>query len=722
MNNNSLSLKIEDGFAVIEFDQPEAKVNPTLASKGGVNVLSAAVMKELEGIIAQLSPRRDLKGLLITSRKPDIFIAGADIKEIENITSSPEAEVKAQEGQKIFNTLEKLSIPSIALINGACLGGGLELALACDYRLACFGDKVKLGLPEVRLGIIPGFGGTKRLPRLVGLRKGLQLILAGEVVSANEALKIGLVDGLSSQNHLLEEGLEFLKSHSHKRQGYEPRLKGRLNRFLERNSFGRSILKDQTRKFVLKTTKGQYPAPLKALEVVVENYSSSLEKALEREAQVFGELVVGEICKNLISVFYLVEKYKKAKWVETIEAAPRRPRQIHKCAVLGAGAMGGGIAQLFSYYGLPVRMKDLNYPALGRGLRQAREVYDYAVKKKKLKKNQAVLGMGFISTTLDYSGFANTDLVVEAVVEDMKIKQAVFSQLDSAVKPGAIIASNTSCLSVEKMSEGVRNKERVIGMHFFNPVHRMPLVELIRTPYTSEETIATMVEFSKRLGKTPIVVKDSCGFLVNRILLPYLNEAGFILEEGISFKRIDRIMRDFGMPMGPFALMDEVGLDVGYKVAAILENNFGRRMKVSGILKQVYEQKWFGKKTGKGFYLHQAKDTAVNNEVYNLIAGKEKISLADNEILDRMLFRMVNEAAMCIEEKVCNEPSDVDIGMIMGIGFPPFRGGLLRYADKVGPERIAEDLGKFADKFKAERFSPCDFLTELAKAKGKFYK
>jgi len=662
MNNNSLSLKIENEFALIEFDQPDSKVN----------VLSSAVMKELEGIIAQLSSKPDLKGLLVVSKKPDIFIAGADIKEIENITSSPEAEVKAQEGQKIFNALEKLSIPSIALINGACLGGGLELALACDYRLACFGDKVKIGLPEVKLGIIPGFGGTKRLPRLVGLRKGLQLILAGEAVSANEALKIGLVDGLFSQNRLFEEGLEFLKRHARKRKGYKPKLKGWMSKFLDRTSFGRSILKDQTRKFVLKTTKGHYPAPLKALEVVTANYAHGLDTALEREARVFGELVVGEVCKNLISVFYLVEKYKKARWSEA------KGRTIGKCAVLGAGVMGGGIAQLFSAYGLPVRMKDLNYPSLGRGLSQAREVYDYAVKKKKLKKNQAVFGMGLISTTLDYSGFANADLVVEAVVEDMKIKQAVFSQLDSEVSPQAIIASNTSCLSVERMSQGVRNKERVIGMHFFNPVHRMPLVELIRAPHTSDETVATMVEFSKRLGKTPIVVKDSCGFLVNRILLPYLNEAGFILEEGISFERIDKIMLDFGMPMGPFTLMDEIGLDVGYKVACLLEENLGPRLKVPQIFKKVYEQKWFGKKTGKGFYIPKAKEKEPNRQVCGLIPQSRAVQLSDKEILSRLLSKMINEANLCLEEKVCAEPSDVDIGMIMGIGFPPFRGSLLR--------------------------------------------
>src|SRR3989338_1137675 len=383
-----LKLRIDKEFAIIEFDQPDSKVN----------VLSAQVMKDLEEVIAQLEGRGDLKGLCIVSEKQDIFIAGADIKEIENITLKAEAEVKAKEGQKILNTLEKLSIPSIALINGACLGGGLELALACDYRLAGFGDKVKLGLPEVKLGIIPGFGGTKRLPRLVGLRKGIELIVSGEAISSNEALKIGLVDGLCSQNRLLEQGSEFLRKNQGKRKDHKPKLKGLLNVFLDKTSLGQSILKSQAKKFILKTTKGHYPAPLNALEAVVKNYTSNLDKALEREAGSFGELVIGEICKNLITVFYLIEKYKKARWVQA------SPREIHKCAVLGAGVMGGGIAQLFSAYGLPVRMKDLNYPALGRGLRQAREVYDYGVKKKKLKANQAALRMGLISTTTDYRG------------------------------------------------------------------------------------------------------------------------------------------------------------------------------------------------------------------------------------------------------------------------------------------------------------------------------
>lgn len=703
--NNSLKLRIDDNFALIEFDQPDSKVN----------VLSTQSLIELEEIISQLEKRKDLKAVCILSKKTDVFIAGADIKEIENISSSAEGEKKSQAGQNILNRLEKLPLPTIALIDGACLGGGLELALACDYRLASFGDKVKLGLPEVKLGVIPGFGGTKRLPRLVGLAEGLRLILSGEQISGLEALKIGLVDRLASRNKLLDEVKELLKQKAAKRRQFRLRLKGLVNILLDKTFIGRAIIKNRAKKFVIQTTKGHYPAHLRALDVVVKNYTSSLQKALMLEAETFGGLVVGSISKNLISVFYLIEKYKKLKWSEA------KPSPIHKCAVLGAGVMGGGIAQVFSAYGLPVRMKDVNYPALCRGLKQAKEVYDYAVKKRKLKSNQAIFGMGLISPTIDYSGFSNAGLIVEAVVEDMKIKQKVFAELSLAARGNAILASNTSCLSVAQMSEGVSNRNRVVGMHFFNPVAKMPLVEIIRTAYTSTEAIATIVEFSKRIGKTPIVVRDSCGFLVNRILLAFLNEAGFILEEGISFTTIDEIMLSFGMPMGPFTLVDEIGLDVGYKVALILEEHFGERMKVAGILKSAYEQKWFGKKSGKGFYIHKPKDKRPNKEIYSLLSKHLDSSLSKEEVLKRMLYRMINEAADCLKEEVVLEPAIVDIGMIMGTGFPAFRGGLLRYADSIGCDKIVEDLEKFMCKFGSERFRPSDYLAGLAKRKEKFY-
>ena len=703
--NRSLSLRIENEFAVIEFDQLDSKVN----------VLSALTLTELEEIIAQLKSRQGLLGVLILSKKPDIFIAGGDIKEIEKMTSISESRTIVQAGQRILNALEELPIPSIALINGACLGGGLELALVCDYRLASFSDKVKLGLPEVKLGVLPGFGGTKRLSRLVGLRKGLEMILSGGSLSASEAKRIGLVDGLVPQNRLLEEGIEFLRQKGAKRKLYQPRLKGWVNIFLDKSFLGRIILRSQSKKFVLKSTRGHYPAPLKIVDVVVDNYSSSLAQALAREVKAFGKLATSEIAKNLISVFYLVEKYKKAKWVDAA------PRKITKYALLGAGVMGGGIAQLFSFYGLAVRMKDLNYPALGRGLRQAKEIYDYALKKKKIKAAQANFGMALISTTTDYSGFSSADLIVEAVAEDMRIKKAVWKEVSVVARPDAILASNTSSLSISSMTEGVENKARIIGMHFFNPVQRMPLVEVIRTAGTSDETVATVVKLCRSIGKTPIVVKDSCGFLVNRILLPYLNEAGFLLEEGVSFARVDNICLGFGMPMGPFTLMDEIGLDVGYKVALVLEENFSPRMKVAEILKQVYERRWLGKKSGRGFYIYKGKGKIPNQEIYNFMP-KRVLAISDEDILKRMLYKMINEAGRCLEEKVCNEPADVDIGMIMGTGFPPFRAGLLRYADSIGLDKIVVDLEKFQEKSNLQCFSPCGYLVNLAREKGKFYK
>lgn len=701
----ALDLKIQGQFAIIKFDQPDSKVN----------VLSTPIMGELKGIVLQLQDRRDLKGVLILSGKPDIFIAGADIKEIEGIVVASDGQTKAKQGQEILNGLERLRFPAIALINGACLGGGLELALACDYRLACFGEKVKLGLPEVKLGVIPGFGGTKRLPRIVGLRKGLELIISGGVISGSEALKIGLVDGLTSQDRLLEDGIEFLRQHPKKRKKFKPRLKGLINVLLDKTSVGRSILKSQSRKIVLKTTKGHYPAPFVALDAVVRNYSSPLKAALKREARSFGRLVITDISKNLISVFYLLEKYKKQKWVDA------KPNEIHKCAVLGAGVMGGGIAQLFSFYGLAVRMRDLNYQALGRGLRQARQAYDYAVKKRKIRPARAISAMALISPTLDYSGFGSADLIIEAVIEDMKIKKQVFAEVSRVASPGAILASNTSCLSIAEISEAVKNKERVIGMHFFNPAHRMPLIEIIRADKTSDETVAALVEFSKKIGKTPIVVRDSCGFLVNRILLPYLNEAGFLLEDGVDIERIDRIMLKFGMPMGPLELIDEIGLDVGGKVAHLLEEHFGGRAKPPEILERLSQKKWFGKKAGVGFYRHKGKEKVPNGAVYGLLSKRKRRALTDEDILNRMLYKMINEAAMCLQEKVCAEPSDIDVGMIMGTGFPAFRAGLLRYADSIGADSVVDGMKRFREQTGSERFLVSDYLLDLAKKKKRFY-
>lgn len=708
---NFFNLKIDDNFAFLEFDQPDSKVN----------ILSSAAMAELEKIIFSLKNNTELKGLLISSSKPDIFIAGADIKEIENIIVREEGIKKAYAGQKILNDLENLPFPTIALINGACLGGGCELALACDYRIAAYGDKVKIGLPEVKLGVIPGFGGTKRLPRLTGLKKGLELIVAGKLVGPEEAYKIGLVDGITTLNLLRGEGLKFLQKNTlrqsadgGKRKVFKPKIKGFLNWSFEKTYIGRLLLQSQFKKITLKNTKGFYPAPISAIDVVFKNYSSSLKSSLNREANAFGELVIGNVSKNLISLFFLQEKYKKEKWVDA------NPKTINKCGILGAGIMGGGIAQIFSYYGLPTRMKDINYASLGLGLKSAKKVYDDAVKKRKIRKPKAIFGLGLISPTLDYSGFKNCDLIVEAVVEDLKIKQKVFEELSNIAKEDAILTTNTSCIPISKIAQNAKNPSRILGLHFFNPVHRMPLVEIIRSESTDENSIATMVQFSKKIGKTPIVVKDSWGFLINRLLIPSLLEAGLLLEEGVDFEKIDHVMEKFGMPMGPFTLLDEIGIDTGYKVAKLLEENLSQNMKVPGILKDIYEKKWWGKKSSIGFYVHKNKTRIPNKGIVEFMHAKNA-SINDDEILNRIICRMLSESVRCLEEKICQSASDIDMGMIMGAGFPPFRGGLLRYGDSLNHDKILNDLAKIKDKSSREKFEPFSAYYEFLKNNGRFY-
>ncbi len=706
----SIFYKEIDNIGIIEIDQPDSKVN----------TLTTELMKELEGVIYGISGSK-IEGLIIASRKKDVFIAGADIKEIEGITNFVEARSKSKEGQAILNKLENLDIPTLAAINGAALGGGLELALACRYRIAVSSEKTRLGLPEVALGIIPGFGGTKRLVRLVGIMKALDMILPGKAISYRDALRAGLVDKVVYGKLLFDEALTFIKDINTKKWLRRSKKRKLLNLFLENTAPGRAALFSKAKKNVLKNTKGHYPAPLIALDVIRRCRRLSLKDSLDVESTEFAKLAITGISKNLIKVFYLSQEYKKLTGVE-----PKiiKPLSIKKCGVLGAGVMGGGIAQLVSFHDIPVKMKDLNYDAIGKGLSSAYKVYKGAVSKRILNKNEAAFRMGLISGATTYSGFKKVDIVIEAVVENLDIKKRVFKEVSGVVSDSAILASNTSALSITEMSRVSKNPRNVIGMHFFNPVHRMPLIEIIKGEYTSDETVAATVEFSKRLGKVPIIVNDTRGFLVNRILLPYINEAAIMLEEGISVEAIDRSAEVFGMPMGPLTLIDEIGIDIGYKVAKILEEAFGERMRVSQIFDLANKNGLYGKKTGKGFYVHRKKKRIVNSEINGLLGQIKpenvKSHTGEDAIRDRMFLLMINEASRCLQEGVCLRPSDVDVGMIFGTGFPPFRGGLLRYADKAGIQKIADTLNVFS-KDHGEKYAPSKLILELAKSGKSFY-
>lgn len=698
-------LEVQEGIGNLVFDQPGTDVN----------ILTTPNLEALKTILGEIAARQDLKALLITSAKPKIFIAGADINEINTISTRHDAFEKAEQGKGIFKALEDLKIPTICVINGACVGGGYELALSCEYRTASFSDKVKIGLPEVNLGILPGFGGSIRMPRLLGLTRALPMILAGKISSAQDALKSGMVDKLFPEKTLLEESFALARKIVAGKFQRKKSKKPLMTSFLEETRFGRSLVFKTARKDVLKKTKGVYPAPLEIIELIEKTCAmKSLQEAFRLESEHFANLGTTAVSKNLIKLFFLSEKYKKIKWTEVKDGFGR----IEKCGVIGAGVMGGGIAQLVSNRGIQARVKDINEKALSGALKEAAKIYKDSLKRKKIKKHDLEFKMGMISVGLTNAGLKSCGVIIEAVVEDMGIKQKVFRELGELTPARTILASNTSSLSVTKMAEVCKHPERVVGLHFFNPVNRMPLVEVIRAEKTSDETLERTVQFARELGKTVIVTQDKPGFLVNRLLLPYLNEAAYLLQEGMSPEQIDKIAEDFGMPMGPVELVDQVGIDVGYKVAHVLEDAFGPRMKVAGVLEEVKKKGLLGKKSGKGFYIYKGKEKSVNPEIpVSASAGKG----SPEDALKRMIYIMINEAARCLEEKVIDAPATVDIGMVMGTGFPPYRAGLLRYADGVGLSNILRDLERFQKDVDPGRFEPSPYLRNLAEKGAGFY-
>jgi len=702
----SIFYKEENNIGTITFDQPDSKVN----------VLNSATLLSFDKMLDDLKSK-SLKALIIQSTKKDIFIAGADIKEIENITEVADGKAKAQAGQRVMDKIEDLPYPTVAVIDGVALGGGCELALACRYRVMTFNDRIRIGLPEVNLGFVPGFGGTYRLPRLVGLQQGLKMIVSGAPINSMVAFKCGLADRIFPSVGLVERVREFIEEIAIEpnKRIIKPKEYQGFSAFLEKNPLGQQIVYKETIKSIQKVSKGFYPSPLKAVEVIRKTLYLQREQALDIESSAFAQLAITPISKNLVKVFYLSEKYKKL----AIPGAENiKPMPIKKGAVIGAGIMGGGIAQLFSDRGVWARLKDINQEAIAKGLKAAYDVYAASLKRKKIKPYEVATKMAMISGTVDYSGFADADIAIEAVVENMDIKKKVFAEVSQVLSSTAILASNTSSLSVTEMAKASKDPSRVIGFHFFNPVNRMPLIEIITTEFTSQQTLVSTLEFAKKLGKTPVIVKDAPGFLVNRILLGYINEAGRLLDEGGSIEEIDRFATNFGLPMGPFTLSDEVGLDVGVKVLHVLESGLGARFKPVKIFDEVLAQKFLGKKSGKGFYIHDKKKE-INPQVQSLV--KSGGSIKENEAIQRMIYIMINEAAMILQEKVVDGPDTVDIGMIMGTGFPPFRGGLLRYADSLGIDQLVEGMEKLESRFKDNRFKPCTYLLDLKNQGKKFY-
>jgi 3-hydroxyacyl-CoA dehydrogenase/enoyl-CoA hydratase/3-hydroxybutyryl-CoA epimerase len=676
-----------------------------------VNVLSSEVLRSLDVKLQELKDSKDIKLLQITSAKEGIFIAGADISEIEDLRDEEEAYEKVREGQKILSHIAALPFPTLSVIDGACMGGGLELALCCDYRLCTQSSKTKIGLPEVNLGVLPGFGGTQRLKRLTGLSKALELILGGKILNGKKAEKLGVVDACVPQGYLEFKQKSFIELIlTSPEKILRKRQRGSLlDRFLPQLVFY------YARKNVLAKTKNRYPAAISILDLFEKTKNKEVEEGLEFEARAFAKLAITDISKNLIGLFYASEALKKESGVKRkVNSIP-----VNMINVIGAGVMGSGIVFQFSKIDKLVRMKLRRYEQAAQALKSIQKVYDAIFKRHRLTPAEINMKMGHITYTTEFDGFNNCDLALEAIVEDTQAKQELYEQLENIMDEKAIIASNTSSLSITMLSEKMKHPERFIGMHFFNPVPRMPLVEIIPGKKTSSKTIATVVSLAKEAGKTPVVVGDCAGFLVNRILLPYINESVRMFEEGADFEKIDRLILDFGMPMGPFVLADEVGLDVGYKVAKVLEGAYGDRMKVSSILDRVYQQmQLLGKKSGKGFYVHSGEKREVNAEVKALVFSKRQFD--EQEIIDRAILIMINEAAMCLQEGVVDNAQYLDMAMVMGTGFPPFRGGLLRYADSLGIQSIVIRLETLAKNY-GIRFEPAKLLIDMAKNKKTFY-
>ncbi len=724
-----------DRICVLTFDR----------AGSSANIFDRATLDELDAHLSQIG---DARGLILTSAKDAIFIAGADLHSIGKM-SAAELREFIELGQNVFNKIAALPIPTVAAVHGAAPGGGYEICLACDWRIASPDRATKLGLPETQLGILPAWGGCTRLPRLIGVPAALDIILAGKVVAAKHALKLGMIDEIAPRETLVRVAEKWIaRGKHHTAFTHSAAVNTALDVYVG----------PKARADVLKRTRGHYPAVEKALEVVLLGASAWHEAdSLARERAAIVELVQLDSTKNLLRLFFLQERAKKRTFpdgsvrarhpersaaeskdlllfpptdaprageiVRGPSTAPAKPGsaqddikvrvpEIARAAVIGAGIMGSGIAQWLSARGLRTILRDIDTDRVAAGMANVSKLYADGVKHRVFTANEARTGLERISPAAAEVPLRQTDLVIEAASEKMEIKKSIFRRLDEITRDDAILATNTSALSIAELASATKHPARVIGLHFFNPVHKMQLVEVVRGPETAPEVIQRALRFVQKIGKLPVLVKDSPGFLVNRILLPYMIEAGLLFEEGASIEEIDASMLDFGMPMGPLRLIDEVGVDISEDVAATLSAAFPDRMRVPEILPQMIRSGLLGRKAGQGFYVHKKGSEPEVNPTARALRTGSSTAFAREELQRRMVLLMVNEAARCLEEELVDGPADVDFAMVMGTGFAPFRGGPLRHADSVGTLQIAAHLTHLAAQA-APRFTPCELLRAM---------
>ena len=696
---NILRETLEDGIIVLKFDRPDSPAN----------IFDLETLTELESHLdAVAKPEAGIRGLIITSAKPGIFMAGADLHSIRKMNSE-EVKNLIRRGQEVFNKLAALTFPTVAAVHGAALGGGYEVCLACDWRVASTADATKLGLPETKLGIIPAWGGCTRLPRLLSVPKALDIILGGKVLPAKQALRAGLVDEVAPREHLLSAARKWLDRGKHPQS---------FTHSAPVNAVVDAVIAPAARHDVYRKTHGNFPAIDKALEVVLKGSSSwDLNDSLEREREAVTELIGSDTTRQLLNLFFLQEKARKF----TVPNASKNGKRIARTAVIGAGIMGSGIAQWLSARGFPVILRDIDAERVAAGMGKIAGLYSSGVRSRIFTERDMRAGLDRVSPAPAEVPLKAVDIVIEAAVEKMEIKKKLFQRLDELVRDDTILATNTSALSISELAAVTKHPSRIVGLHFFNPVHKMQLVEVVTGRDTSPEVAQRALQFAQRLGKLPVLVKDSPGFLVNRILLPYMIEAAALFWQGTGVACIDSAMLRFGMPMGPLRLTDEVGLDIALDVAETLAAAFPSRMHVPDVLGAMINAGMLGRKTGKGFYKYGKGGEASDNKVVTKLRPPRQPNPPNpDDIENRLVLLMVNEAARCLEEGIVATPGEVDLAMVMGTGFAPFRGGPLRYADSAAVSKVVDDLTRYAADA-GPHYTPCDLLKDMAKSGKRFY-
>ncbi len=705
----------------LSFPEPDIALL-TLDTPGkGANVLSSSVLDELERHLDALQSREDLAGLIIISAKPNIFIAGADLREfvasLPTITQQQTFEM-CQRGQKLFGRLSQTPYPTVAAIDGICVGGGAELAVWCDRRIMTNQPKTELGFPEVKLGIFPGWGGTVRGPRIVGLANAVEMITGGDSVDSEAAFAMGLCSDVVDVDDLLAAAIRLVRDEKETKQYLEDRCAwfGPLN--ISPTELG--FLGATASAVIQQQTKGQYPAPVAALETMLEAAGVDADAACEMEAKGMSKLFGSPVNAALLNVFFLTDNNKRDKGVDGDVAT----QSIESVSVIGAGIMGAGIAAANVKRKLFVTINDANKDALGRGVAEVLNEVSYNKKTKKADVKRAVDFAPFVNGTVSPDEVASSDVVIEAIVENLEVKKSVYAKLEPLMREDAILASNTSTIPITALAADLARPERFCGIHFFNPVRRMKLVEVIRGEKTSDETIATAVQYAKSIGKSPIVVNDGPGFLVNRLLLPYMNESLLLLAEGAEIPDLEKAAKKFGMPMGPITLYDVVGLDTAFYAGRTMWEAFPDRINASPILPALVKAGRLGQKSGKGFFSYDnpKRKGTPDPELANFVEPYKSETTREftiDEITNRLFLPMLLEATRVLEDRIVRDVRDVDLGLIFGLGFPPFKGGLLHWADTLGAAKILEMLEPFESE--GTRLHPTALLQKMAKENTRFY-